>query len=202
MNLRAQHAPGRFVLSVILGFVLSTPGAFASTLDPILIDRGVDQPIRIAVVPFKTAPSLQSEANVADIIAFDLARSGQFDPLAAENMLSHPNDEKGVFFRDWRILKAAYLVIGNAQPNVDGRIDLNFELFDVLSERRVQGVRYTIDRSQWREVAHRIADSVYEQITGVRGAFATKLMYVLAKNAGSPDATYNLEIADSDGETI
>ncbi|MEM9621144.1 MAG: Tol-Pal system beta propeller repeat protein TolB [Pseudomonadota bacterium] len=172
----------------------------ANTLDPILIDRGVDEPIRIAVVPFKTDARLQDKSNMADIIGFDLARSGQFDPMAAENMLSHPNEAKAVFYRDWRVVKAGYLVIGNANLNAQGQVDVNFELFDVVGGRRLDGKRYSVATSQWREAAHRIADEIYEEITGVRGAFATKIMYVLAQNAGTDRANYRLEIADSDGE--
>ncbi len=188
--------------SVVL-FLLVLPlsaNVLANTLDPILIDRGMDEPIRIAVVPFKTDTRLQSKANMADIIGFDLARSGQFFPMEAENMLSHPHEARAVFYRDWRVIKAAYLVIGNARLNADGRVDVNFELFDVVSGRRMDGKRYTIAQSQWREAAHRMSDVIYEQITGVRGAFSTKIMYVLAQNAGTPQANYRLEIADSDGE--
>ncbi len=172
----------------------------AGSLDTIIIDRGMDEPIRIAVVPFKTDPSLMSEANMADIVGFDLARSGQFDPLPSENMLSHPSIRQMVFFRDWRILKSAYLVIGNARISADGQVAVDFELYDVLGERLMLSRRYTVDRSQWRDVAHKISDAIYEEVTGVRGAFSTKIMYVLAQNIGSPRAVFRLEIADSDGE--
>ena len=172
--------------------------AHASSLDTIIIDRGVDEPIRIAVVPFQT--DVQADANVSDIVSFDLARSGQFDPIASENMLSHPSRQQQVFFRDWRILKAAYLVIGRAQTNPDGRIAVNFQLFDVVQERQLLTRNYTIDRDQWRDVSHRIADAVYEEVTGIRGAFSTKILYVLAQNSGTVNATYRLEVADSDGE--
>jgi TolB protein len=172
----------------------------AGSLDTIIIDRGVDEPIRVAVVPFKMDSSLVSEANLADIIGFDLARSGQFDPLASENMLSYPSNRQAVFFRDWRILKAGYLVIGNARMSADGRVAVDFELYDVVAERLLISRRFTVSRKQWRDVGHQIADIVYEEITGIRGAFSTKIMYVLARNAGSPSATFQLEIADSDGE--
>jgi len=186
-------------VTVVFVFLLYAVIARAN-LDTIIIDSGADNPVRIAVVPFRTGPNLSDEANLADIIAFDLARSGQFDPVASENMLSYPSDRREVFFRDWRILNVDYLVIGNSLTSSDGRISANFELFDVVNERKIQGRRYTIDRSQWRDVAHKMSDVLYEEITGIRGAFSTKIMYVLAQNAGSPDATYSLKIADSDGE--
>jgi len=189
----------RTVLCVwILTFVGSSYAA--GSLDTIIIDKGVDEPIRIAVVPFRVAPELESENPLADIVGFDLARSGQFEPLARENMLSYPSEERAVFFRDWRILKSAFLVIGRARLALDGRVEVEFELYDVIGERRITTRNYNVDRSQWRDAAHRISDAVYEEITGIRGAFSTRIMYVLAQNAGSPNATYQLEVADSDGE--
>lgn len=190
----------KIVVGYVLFWLCASSAVAAGSLDTIIIDRGVDEPIRVAVVPFKMDPSLIGEANTADIVGFDLARSGQFDPLASENMLSYPSTREAVFFRDWRILKAGYLVIGNARLSADGSVAIDFELYDVPGERLMISRRYNVPRSQWRDVAHQIADVIYEEITGIRGAFSTKIMYVLAKNAGSPSATYQLEIADSDGE--
>ena len=182
------------VVALVFTFVQS----YASSLDTIIIDRGVDEPIRIAIAPFRT--DVSTPQALGDIVSFDLARSGQFDPLASENMLSHPKSRQEVFFRDWRILQAAYLVIGSATQHVGDQIEVSFELYDVLAERQILTRRYTFSKSQWRDVGHRVADAVYEEITGIRGAFSTKIMYVLAQNAGTPDASYRLEVADSDGE--
>lgn len=190
----------KLVVGYVLLMLFASTANAAGSLDTIIIDRGVDEPIRVAVVPFRMDPSLIGEANTADIVGFDLARSGQFDPLASENMLSYPSAREAVFFRDWRILKASYLVIGNARLSADGTVAINFELYDVLGEKLMVSRRYNVSRSKWRDVAHQIADVIYEEITGIRGAFSTKIMYVLAKNAGSPSATFQLEIADSDGE--
>lgn len=182
------------VVALVFTFVQS----YASSLDTIIIDRGVDEPIRIAIAPFKT--DVSAPQALGDIVSFDLARSGQFDPLASENMLSHPKSRQEVFFRDWRVLKAAYLVIGSVTQQVGDQIEMSFELYDVLAERQILTRRYMFSKSQWRDVGHRVADAVYEEITGIRGAFSTKIMYVLAQNAGSPEASYRLEVADSDGE--
>ena len=123
----------------VVVWLASVSAYAAGSLDTIIIDRGVDEPIRVAVVPFKTDPSLVAESNQADIIGFDLARSGQFDPVASENMLSYPHNRQMVFFRDWRILKAQYLVIGNARLTADGRVGIDFELYDVPGERQFAG---------------------------------------------------------------
>ena len=180
-------------------FIVLNSFAYGS-LDTIIIDQGQDDPVRIAVVPFKMDSDLSEQINLSDIIAFDLVRSGQFQPLANENMLSFPSDRDNVFFRDWRILKTDYLLIGRASLSIDKKVSVFFELFDVVNERKMETRRFLVDLVNWRDVAHKIADLVYEQVTGIRGAFSTQIMYVLAKNAGTNNATYSLQIADSDGE--
>ena len=169
-------------------------------LDTIIIDRGVDDPIRIAVVPFALSEDLDSADNLAKFIRFDLARSGQFDPVAPENMLSYPSTQDAVFFRDWRILQTAYLVIGQAQTNALGQIDVRYQLFDVATQSQMQSVSFAISRDHWRDVGHKIADLVYTEVTGVRGAFSTKILYVLAQDIGTQNARYKLQVADVDGE--
>jgi len=180
-------------------FIVLNSLAYGS-LDTIIIDQGQDDPVRIAVVPFKIDSELSEQINLSDIISFDLVRSGQFQPLASENMLSFPSDADNVFFRDWRILKTDYLLIGKASLSIDKKVSVFFELFDVVNERKMETRRFLVDLVNWRDVAHKISDLVYEKITGIRGAFSTQIMYVLAKNAGTTNATYSLQIADSDGE--
>ena len=179
--------------------MLSLAASSWADLDTIIIDQGVDDPIRIAVVPFALSEDLDNADNLAKLIRFDLARSGQFDPVAPENMLSYPSTQDAVFFRDWRILQTAYLVIGKAQTNALGQIEVSYQLFDVATQSQLQRVSFNIGREQWRDVGHKIADLVYTEVTGVRGAFSTKILYVLAQDIGTQSARYKLQIADVDG---
>jgi TolB protein len=180
-------------------FMLNLAASSWADLDTIIIDQGVDDPIRIAVVPFALSKDLDNADNLAKLIRFDLARSGQFDPVAPENMLSYPSTKDAVFFRDWRILQTAYLVIGKAQTNALGQIEVSYQLFDVATQSQLQRVSFNIGREQWRDVGHKIADLVYTEVTGVRGAFSTKILYVLAQDIGMQNARYKLQIADVDG---
>ena len=179
--------------------------AAASHALEIVITEGWDSPTRIAVVPFG-GPPLRDRAgpiapvDVADIVSFDLMRSGQFDALASERMLSHPTVAEEVFFRDWKILDMDYLVIGRAWQEPGGAIAILYQLFDVNAEREIKSSRWTVQPAQIRDVAHRISDEVYEQVTGIRGAFSTKILYVLVENPGSSAATYRLIMADADGQ--
>ena len=203
-GIRALMRTAGWVLTVM---VLAPNAHAENSLDTIIIDRGVDEPIRIAVVPFAidvnsaaNAAALNDLPNPSDIVAFDLARSGQFDPMAKENMLSLPARSSEVFYRDWRILRTAYLVIGRVEALRNDSMRMSFELYDVAGRRQLRAREYLIGVDQWRDAAHQIADIIYAEITGVRGAFSSKIMYVLAQNAGTPDARYRLEIADADGQ--
>lgn len=171
----------------------------AESLDTIIIDKGYDKQTKIAVVPFLQGADLNGAPPLADIISADLARSGQFAPLEQGNMLSYPTDRKQVFFRDWRILGVEYLLIGRGRADANGSFTVDYQLFDVFNEREVVAAAVSPKADQWRGAAHQIADKVYESITGIRGAFNTKIIYVLGENAAQSNATYALEVADADG---
>ena len=169
------------------------------SLDTIVIDAGYDQQTTIAIVPFRQAPELAGQDPIDEIVSFDLARSGQFAPVERRNMLSFPSVREEVFFRDWRILQTEYLVIGRVDREFDGNVSVAYELYDVTNGRLLSEDRLTAPLDAWRDLAHRISDVVYEAITGIRGAFSTRIVYVLAQDAGTSYARYRLELADSDG---
>ncbi len=174
--------------------------SWAASLDTIVITQGRDNPTKVAVVPSRMDPALGSLPELSDIVGFDLARSGDFAPIDRDDMLSLPSRPEEVFFRDWRILGAEYVLVSQARAQADGRIALEYHLFDVPNEREMATAVVIGRRDQWRDIAHHVADVVYQNVTGVRGAFSTKIAYVLAQNAGTSRATYSIEIADSDGE--
>ena len=186
--------------SALGALLLAAASAWAQeSLDSIIIDTGYDKQTKIAVAPFRAGAEFEGQERMEDIIAFDLARSGQFAPTNRGNMLSFPAERKEVFFRDWRVLGVEYLLIGRLTEEFNGDVSVAYELYDVTNERAVVEERLTAPPAKWRDLAHRISDVVYEAITGVRGAFSTRIVYVLAKNAGTAYARYQLELADSDG---
>ena len=186
-------------LLLLKAAALLSAAAGAASLDTIVITQGRDNPTRIAVVPTRMDPALPSLPELSQIVGFDLARSGDFAPLESDDMLSLPSRPEEVFFRDWRILGAEYLLVSHARAQVDGRVALEFHLFDVPNEREMATSVVIGSADQWRDLAHHVADVVYESVTGVRGAFSTKIAYVLAKGAGTAQASYSVELADSDG---
>jgi len=164
----------------------------------IVITQGVDNPVQIAIVPFEWAGFGVAPENITAIVASNLNNSGEFSPIAEENMLSTPHEQGEVFFRDWRFLGADYLLIGKV-TETGGTMQVQYEFFDVLREERMLGEVLNGTRSQMRDVAHNISDKIFETVTGVRGAFGTKLLYITADRISADLTNYQLNMSDADG---
>ncbi|HTR00819.1 MAG TPA: Tol-Pal system beta propeller repeat protein TolB [Candidatus Acidoferrum sp.] len=166
----------------------------------IQITNGVDNPTPIAVVPFEWAGFGTLPENIPAIVSSDLSNSGEFKTIPEKNMLSQPHQEKDVFYRDWRFLGADYLLVGkiSRSPN-SNLIQVQYELFNVVGEKRIVGEVITGNESQLRDIAHQISDVVFEKITGIRGAFGTKILYVTAQHKAPNLQLFQLNLADADG---
>ncbi|MGD8832121.1 MAG: Tol-Pal system beta propeller repeat protein TolB [Pseudomonadales bacterium] len=188
------------MILVLTACTLAGRSFAAGALDTIIIDAGYDKQTTIAVVPFSQGPEFDDQQDFAQIVEFDLARSGQFAPTKKENMLSYPTRRSDVFFRDWRVLGVEYLVIGRTSVDAAGNLQVEYRLFDVFNEREMISETIGTARSRWRDAAHHVSDKVFEAITGIRGAFSTRILYVLAQNVATPDERFSLQVADSDGQ--
>lgn len=171
---------------------------FANAQLNIVITQGVDNPVPIAVVPFEWEGFGLLNENVDEVISNNLRNTGEFAPVDPNNMLSQPHEQDEVFFRDWRFLGSDYLLVGKISRNENSQlIQVQYEFFDVLREERLFGEVITGNESQLRDIAHKISDLVFEEVTGVRGAFSTKILYVTEDQ--SRPFPYRLEMADADG---
>ncbi|MGI9285772.1 MAG: Tol-Pal system beta propeller repeat protein TolB [Pseudomonadales bacterium] len=182
---------------LLLTLMLCSLAAHAAELT-IEINQGQDNPTAIAIVPFDSGRLSLSE-NVVPIINGDLKRSGLFEPLAKEDMLSQPHERKDVFFRDWNALDVEFLVVGRIKRGSEQRLEIQFELFDVVKQKRVMVEKISGAEAQLRDMAHIISDKVYEQVTGVPGAFNTRIVYVSAASREEKRLNFRLMRADSDG---
>ncbi len=151
---------------------------------------GVQQ-IPFAVVPFRVPAGLPHD--VAAIVASDLVRSGQFRQLAAGG--SGLDEASRPDLGPWRSLGADALLTGSVSSLADGRLDVRFRLWDVVRGTDLGGLSYPVSTADLRLAAHRIADYVYEKLTGERGVFSTRIAYV-SKNGDR----HQLWVADADGE--
>ncbi|MES2624282.1 MAG: Tol-Pal system beta propeller repeat protein TolB [Pseudomonadota bacterium] len=189
----------RFILRGFLLLSLLASNSYSQQL-VIQITQGVDNPVPIAIVPFEwTGFGVLSE-NITDIVNSDLRNSGEFAPIPQQNMLSTPHQESEVFFRDWAFLGSDYLLIGKImRSNNSDLFEVQYELFDVRQEVRMVGEVISGTEAQLRDIAHQISDVVFEQITGVRGAFGTKILYITSQRLAPGEANYQLNLADADG---
>jgi TolB protein len=166
----------------------------------IQVTQGVDDPVPIAVVPFGWQGFGTLPESITDIVNSDLGNSGQFSTIPERNMLSTPHDQSEVFYRDWRFLGADYLLIGKIERSAGSNlIQVQYELFDAVRETRMVGEVISGSEAQLRDIAHQISDVVYEQITGIRGAFSTKILYVTSQRLNDNQTNYQLNLSDADG---
>ncbi|WP_245912654.1 Tol-Pal system beta propeller repeat protein TolB [Marinobacterium halophilum] len=163
------------------------------------VTQGVEAPTAIAVVPFGNETGGALTDDVAAIVQQDLQRSGFFEPMPRDNMLGFPVRRDEIFFRDWRIAKMDYVVIGQARPVAGGEVSLRFELHDVLREQALLSEQVTVARDGLRDGAHFIADRLFERLTGLKGAFSTKIVYVTAEQLSAQRQRFRLQLADWDG---
>lgn len=163
------------------------------------ITQGMDNPTAIAVAPFAWQGSGPVPEDVAQVIDDDLARSGQFEPVPRGDMLSRPSSQQEVFYRDWQAIETEYLLIGRVNVTNQVQMRIEYELFDVNRQTRVLNGYEEGHVNEARMLSHRVADEVYEQLTGIRGAFATRLLYVSVTRVPDGKDYFRLTLADSDG---
>lgn len=161
------------------------------------IFEGRDNPTAIAVVPFAVQGSGTGVEDIAGVVQSDLRRSGQFAPVDRRDMLGLPTTQQEIFYRDWRAIETEYLLIGRV--TVTDRMRIDYELYDVLRQKAVYTGAEEGPVSEARMLAHRVSDRVYESLTGIRGAFATRLLYVAVTRVPNGKDYYRLTLADSDG---
>lgn len=187
---------GRGLLLMVA--VLFGQGGFAQGLD-IDIVNGTASALPIAVVPFGfEGATVPPESNPGEIIRADLARSGQFRTLGKNDIVEFPTRQTDVKFATWRMLRQDYLVIGRMSDGANGALRVEYELFDVAKQQRIADGAVSGQRTGLRDIAHQVADLVYEKILGVRGAFWTRIAYITASGS-APNYQYALMVADSDG---
>ena len=185
----------RFAAIVLLLFC----GALRAAELTIEITSGNDNPTSIAVVPFGAPPGLLPPETIDAIVSADLQRSGLFAPLKVSDMIAQPHDQTQVFYNDWRLLGSDYLVIGRMSRDAAGLYRVQFDLVDVLRQSLLLQETVNGSENQLRDIAHYISDKVYEKLTGVKGAFSTKVAYVSVAQTGNRQ-NFRLIKADADGE--
>lgn len=185
------------LLVLLVAFVLPMSAAAQQQGLEIDIVGGNAAALPIAVVPFPATGAVP-QTDVAAVIAADLNRSGQFRTLPLEQLPERPVRGEQVNYPAWRAINQDYVVVGRVLDAGAGTYRVEYELLDVARQNRLLGFALTARASAMRDVAHQIADAIYEKILGVPGAFFTRIAYVTATGAGDA-RRFALVVADSDG---
>lgn len=165
------------------------------------ITQGQMDPIPTAIVDFTGSGDALSEVTqgMGQVISANLQRSGLFKPIdkaafIQENLTVNTPPRYG----DWRAINAQVLVVGSVTASPDGRTRVDFRLFDVFAEKQLAGMAYYTTPRNWRRIAHIISDAIYERITGEKGYFDTRIVYV-AETGPAKKRIKRLAIMDQDG---
>ena len=182
---------GRAACIALLAMAYAAPAAAQLRLD---ITEGVKDAVPVAVVPFAGQPE-GGPNDVADVVSGDLRLSGRFAPLDRADIVSRPTRASDVRLEDWRLLKADYVVVGEVGADAG---TVRFELINVRTGQQMLAEQLPVAGRPLRAVAHQVSDLVYERLTGIRGAFGTRLAYV-AVEGRAPNRNYRLVVSDADG---
>ncbi len=194
----------RLITFIFACFILQTP-VNADPLD-LVLTQGVSSALPIAIVPFSGQDDLSAPNNVVGVIMSDLKHSGQFKVSDPQSMTQTPHaagDVNDVYWR--KTANVDNVVVGNVKDLGGDRYQVNFSLLDVVHAQQQSGNSvlasdsFTVSGSQLRALGHHISDVIYQQLTGVRGIFSTKIAYVLVQRGANAPAKFALEIADADG---
>ena len=172
--------------------------SFLSSDLRIEITKGIEDPIRIAIVPIAWNLENPPREYLHQIISSDLESFGEFVSLSPKEMLSLPNSEQEIFYRDWKLLDVDYLVLGTASKGESPQeIVVNFSLFNVTRERLMKRSISVGSASYLNALAHIISDRIYNEINGLPGISSTKISYI--NQNSEPEQIYFLRVTDIDG---
>ncbi|MGQ0665387.1 MAG: Tol-Pal system beta propeller repeat protein TolB [Pseudomonadota bacterium] len=191
------------ILAVLTAFAALSVGGFSAHAEiKIDITRGRVEPMPIAISPFFGQPGqeVQIGTDVTGVIAANLERSGLFRPIDPKAFIQAPAALRSQppRFPDWRAINAQALVHGNAELQRDGRLKVEFRLWDVFGESQMEGRVYTTTTQNWRRVAHIVADAIYKRITGEDGYFDTRVVFI-SESGPLQRRIKRLSIMDQDG---
>lgn len=185
----------------VLSFIAILGAAFALALPAaadivVNVDQGMTQPLPIAIPAFNGAAA---GARISEVISADLARSELFRPLNTTTFQEQIGDVNvQPTFDKWKAISAQALLTGQAVSDSDGRLHVDFRLWDVYAGEQLLGLQFTSTQENWRRVAHKVADAVYEKLTGAPGYFDTRVAFV-AESGSKAHPVRRLEIMDQDG---
>ncbi|MEO4041466.1 Tol-Pal system beta propeller repeat protein TolB [Hoeflea sp. CAU 1731] len=172
----------------------------AKALVEIDINKGNVEPLPLAVTEFISDDDIGRQ--ISEVIAADLRRSGLFAPIDPKAFIQKiTNPDVAPRFEDWRVINAQAIVVGRVTREADGRLKTEFRLWDTFAAQQLIGQQFFTQPENWRRVAHIIADAIYQRLTGERGYFDTRVVFV-SETGPRNDRRKQLAIMDQDGANL
>ncbi len=172
----------------------------AYALVEIDVNKGNIEPLPIAVTDFLSSNELGAE--ITNIIAADLKSSGLFAPIDKGAFIEKiSNPDAAPRFDDWKVINAQALVTGRVTQESDGRLRAEFRLWDTFAGQQLIGEQFFANKANSRRVAHIIADAIYERLTGEKGYFDTRVVYI-DESGPKNQRKKRLAIMDQDGANV
>ena len=184
---------------LIISFLTSI--AFANDLR-IKINSGQVEPLPIAIADFTGLEGQSSEIGrqISEVISNNLIGSGQFKAVESAAFIAPPTSPSvRPNFSDWTPLGIKALITGSIKELKENQVEIEFRLWDVISETDLIGLRLSVDSKSWRRVAHIISDEIFERLSGDSGYFDTRIVYI-AESGLQNKRIKKLAIMDQDGE--
>ncbi|GAB5510345.1 MAG: Tol-Pal system beta propeller repeat protein TolB [Hyphomicrobiales bacterium] len=187
-------------LVICAAFALPRPAHAVLEID---ITQGNLEPLPIAIPAFSSATGdEQIAAEMSQVISDNLSRSGLFRTLDSASFIQQGltmNDSPN--FAEWRVINAQALVVGQVERQNDGRLRVDFRLWDVFGAEQMIGQQYFTTPENWRRVAHIISDAIYQRLTGESGYFDTRIVFV-DETGPKENRIKRLAIMDQDGANV
>lgn len=191
----------RKIISLVLFTLTLILPYSASAILSMELTRGVAGAIPLAIVPFSGATS--APQDVSGVVTNDLSNSGRFKIFGRNNISEFPNDANAVSAEYFRKLGTDNVVVGKVSDLGGDRYAVQFQLLDIYRGKGASSIildkKFTVSGGELRKLSHHISDMIYQQITGTRGIFSTKIAYVVVQRPGGAAPRYILEVCDQDG---
>ncbi|MEO8301550.1 MAG: Tol-Pal system beta propeller repeat protein TolB [Rhizomicrobium sp.] len=189
----------KLLLSLVLALAAMMPRPALAAL-AVDITQGNFQPLPIAIPDFSTTGAAGTVgADIAGVVRADLERSGLFRPIDPKAYVDHTGNINTVpNFANWRTINAQGLTVGSVTALPDGQLQVEFRLWDVSAQTQIWGQKFSTIPANWRRIAHMISDAIYEHVTGEKGYFDTRIVFI-SETGTALKRVKRLAIMDQDG---
>jgi TolB protein len=198
LMINRTHLVVRLAIALLALLAFAAPATAQIEID---ITEGTRDPLAIAITDMggPSEADTVTGRNIASVVRANLERSGLFRPIDPAAFIDRTSDPTVLpRFADWRLIQSQALVVGSTSVTAEGQLRVDVRLWDVAGEEQLMGMTFSTTTENWRRAAHRISDAIYERLTGEKGYFDTRIVFV-AESGPRTRRIKRLTIMDQDG---